>query len=86
MKEILAALILRKLLGKERTEKLNILAQKYVVLVASVIFGLIATLSTIAFGFGINISVAGFNLPSWFILIIVIISAFLSYELWEVHK
>ena len=86
IKEILAAFLFRKLLGEERTKRLNLLAQKYVILVASIIFGLIATLSTIAFGFGINISVAGFDIPSWLIFIIVVITAFLSYELYEVHK
>jgi len=85
-KEALAVFLLSKLIGKERTQKLDRFLKKYTKNLASIIFALVAILHTLRFPLGFDIIIAGWLVPLWLSFIILLTAVYLSYRLLDKNR
>lgn len=79
-KEAIFAYLISKLIGRERTKKLDKWLKKYTKKLPSIIFVLIAIVHTVRFPVGFDIVIAGWLVPLWFSALIVILFVYLSYR------
>jgi len=80
-KEALSAFLISKLIGKERTARLDKWLKKYTKGLPSIIFLLIAIMHTLRLPIRFDIIIAGWRMPIWVSVIIMIVSVYLSYIL-----
>jgi len=83
-KEALAVYLLGKILGRERAEKIGRVSARCAPKIASVVLFLAATGHTLRLVFGFDIYVAGWLVPLWLSLVAMLLTTYLSFNLWRI--
>ena len=85
MKEFVLFYLLRLFVGEKRAGKIDRYAGRYVTRVAAVIFFIGAIVHTFRIITGFEFIIAGWLVPLWISVLVMLLGSFLAFNLWKIH-